>query len=175
MANFITPGWRATFHTQELKQFFSLHYSFYIGVWKKVAHLTRFDNLCRPTPSRLKRATQRLVSPAIPHGALLTPHSNRHCTKWTFCTRKKHVFWLFPCYNLCFTAVTNPNFTIFQILCWSPCPCASWFSVHTANLMLRGSKENTKLHPKLTASMLRDHYVKELHGAQIRKGGFGAY
>ena len=43
-----------------------------------------------------------------------------------------------------------------------------FFSVHTQNLMLRGSKENTSLHPKLTATMLRDHYVKELHLIKTR-------
>eukprot|EP00092_Neocalanus_flemingeri_P022588 GFUD01024496.1.p1 GENE.GFUD01024496.1~~GFUD01024496.1.p1 ORF type:complete len:146 (+),score=50.72 GFUD01024496.1:44-481(+) len=41
-------------------------------------------------------------------------------------------------------------------------------TVHTQNLMLRGSKENTSLHPKLTATMLRDHYVKELHLIKAR-------
>jgi len=41
-------------------------------------------------------------------------------------------------------------------------------TVHTQNLMLRGSKENTSLHPKLTATMLRDHYVKELHMIKAR-------
>ena len=35
--------------------------------------------------------------------------------------------------------------------------------MHTQNLLLRGCKTNTALHPKLTATMLRDHYVKELH------------
>ena len=43
-------------------------------------------------------------------------------------------------------------------------------SVHTSNLMLRGSRDNTVLGPKLTASMLRDHYVKELHVIKVRGG-----
>ena len=43
-------------------------------------------------------------------------------------------------------------------------------SVHTSNLMLRGSRDNTVLGPKLTASMLRDHYVKELHVLKVRGG-----
>jgi hypothetical protein len=34
--------------------------------------------------------------------------------------------------------------------------------------MLRGSKVNTVLNPKLTATMMRDHYVKELHGIHAR-------
>jgi len=46
-------------------------------------------------------------------------------------------------------------------------------TVHTQNLILRGSKENTALHPKLTATMLRDHYVKELHLIKAR-GAQGA-
>jgi len=41
-------------------------------------------------------------------------------------------------------------------------------TVHTQNLILRGSKTNTVLHPKLTATMLRDHYVKELHLVKAR-------
>jgi len=41
-------------------------------------------------------------------------------------------------------------------------------TVHTQNLILRGSKENTCLNPKLTATMLRDHYVKELHLIKAR-------
>ena len=43
-------------------------------------------------------------------------------------------------------------------------------SVHTSNLMLRGSRSNTVLGPKLTATMLRDHYVKELHVIKVRGG-----
>jgi hypothetical protein len=43
-------------------------------------------------------------------------------------------------------------------------------TVHTQNLMLRGSKQNTVLGPKLTATMLRDHYVKELHVIKARGG-----
>merc|ERR1712215_570741 len=41
-------------------------------------------------------------------------------------------------------------------------------TVHAKNLILRGSKENTTLHPKLTATMLRDHYVKELNLIKAR-------
>ena len=41
-------------------------------------------------------------------------------------------------------------------------------SVHTQNRMLRGSRDNTVLHPKLTATMLRNHYVKELHQLKAR-------
>ena len=41
-------------------------------------------------------------------------------------------------------------------------------SVHTINLLLRGSKENTSLHTKLTSTMLRDKYVKELHLIKAR-------
>jgi len=43
-------------------------------------------------------------------------------------------------------------------------------TVHTSNLMLRGSRANTVLGPKLTATMLRDHYVKELHVIKVRGG-----
>merc|ERR1712115_316714 len=35
--------------------------------------------------------------------------------------------------------------------------------VHTINLVIRGSKENTSLHTKRTSTMIRDQYVKELH------------
>ena len=42
------------------------------------------------------------------------------------------------------------------------------FSVHTQNKIMRGSTDNTVLHPKLTATMLRDHYVKELHQIKAR-------
>jgi len=45
-------------------------------------------------------------------------------------------------------------------------------TVHTSTLMLRGSKENTVLHTKLTATMLRDHYVKELHAIKARGSPF---
>merc|ERR1712032_278062 len=41
-------------------------------------------------------------------------------------------------------------------------------TVHTQNKMMRGSMDNTVLHPKLTATMLRDHYVKELHQIKAR-------
>merc|ERR1712061_107192 len=41
-------------------------------------------------------------------------------------------------------------------------------TVHTQNRMLRGSRDNTVLHPKLTATMLRNHYVKELHQLKAR-------
>jgi len=41
-------------------------------------------------------------------------------------------------------------------------------TVHTQNKMIRGSRDNTVLHPKLTATMLRDHYVKELHQLKAR-------
>ena len=40
--------------------------------------------------------------------------------------------------------------------------------VHTQNKILRGSRDNTNLHPKLTSTMLRDHYVKELHLLKAR-------
>jgi len=41
-------------------------------------------------------------------------------------------------------------------------------TVHTQNKMIRGARDNTVLHPKLTATMLRDHYVKELHQMKAR-------
>eukprot|EP00091_Calanus_sinicus_P001062 TRINITY_DN11008_c0_g1_i1.p1 TRINITY_DN11008_c0_g1~~TRINITY_DN11008_c0_g1_i1.p1 ORF type:complete len:142 (+),score=55.59 TRINITY_DN11008_c0_g1_i1:198-623(+) len=41
-------------------------------------------------------------------------------------------------------------------------------AVHTSNLMLRGSKENTSLHMKRTSTMIRDKYVKELHLIKAR-------
>ena len=45
---------------------------------------------------------------------------------------------------------------------------AYMITVHTVNLMLRGSKENTSLHTKRTSTMLRDKYVKELHLIKAR-------
>jgi len=45
-------------------------------------------------------------------------------------------------------------------------------TVHASNLMMRGSKDNTLLNPKFTSTMLRDHYVKELHLAKVR-GSYG--
>ena len=42
--------------------------------------------------------------------------------------------------------------------------------MHTQTLKLRGDKGNTVLGPKLTATMLRDHYVKELHAIKARGG-----
>merc|ERR1711992_221961 len=41
-------------------------------------------------------------------------------------------------------------------------------TVHTQNKIMRGSRDNTNLHPKLTSAMLRDHYVKELHLLKAR-------
>merc|ERR1712061_37042 len=41
-------------------------------------------------------------------------------------------------------------------------------TVHTQNKIMRGSRDNTNLHPKLTSTMLRDHYVKELHQMKAR-------
>ena len=36
------------------------------------------------------------------------------------------------------------------------------FAAHTQAVMLRNSRDQTRLLPRLTAAMLRDHYVKEL-------------
>ena len=97
-----------------------------------------------------------------------------YCTKYNNCL---FPFWLPPkCFKLDFKLTRCPKPTP---LPW-PNPCFSahkctWctqalVSVHTSNLMLRGSRDNTVLGPKLTASMLRDHYVKELHVIKVRGG-----
>jgi hypothetical protein len=36
------------------------------------------------------------------------------------------------------------------------------FAAHTQAVLLRNSRDQTRLLPRLTAAMLRDHYVKEL-------------
>ena len=41
--------------------------------------------------------------------------------------------------------------------------------VRAQNLFIRGSKDNTQLEAKLTSTMLRDKYIKELHIISSRK------
>jgi len=42
-------------------------------------------------------------------------------------------------------------------------------TVRAQNLFIRGSKDNTQLEAKLTSTMLRDKYIKELHIISSRK------
>ena len=49
MANFKTAGWRAKFHEKIWKKNFPLpHIPYNIGIWKKIAHISDFDNLYTP-------------------------------------------------------------------------------------------------------------------------------
>ena len=46
--------------------------------------------------------------------------------------------------------------------------CLIMIIVHTINLLIRGSKENTSLTLKRTSTMIRDQYIKELHLIKAR-------